>query len=119
MIPFPSEFTTNSQTEVAESVLGHCGRMVSGSKSGYSSRHPKNIVVFNANVFYLGEKIWYGDLDLTLDEDKIVTLAKNLGGGILHVLRESDGRFGAESNPPLDRAVFTTDGTRKLYKERA
>jgi len=68
------------------------GRMISGSKSGYVNKHPKNQVIFNANVFNAEGKIWYGDLDLTLDNDKLQDVANELNFD-LYVLREYDGRF--------------------------
>jgi hypothetical protein len=70
-------------------------RMISGSKSGYVNKHPKNQVVFNANVFSAEGKIWYGDLDLTLDCDKLQDAANELDFD-LYILREHDGRFDNE-----------------------
>lgn len=71
------------------------GRMVFASKSAYREKHPDNEVYFNANVFTLNEKIWYGDLDLTLDSEKLQNIANETKRS-LYVLRESDGRFGNE-----------------------
>lgn len=70
--------------------------MISHSKSGYRDKFPENEVYFNANIFVLGEgKIWYGDLDVTKDMDKLENIAKELGKD-LYILREMDGRFGNE-----------------------
>ena len=43
-------------------------RMIAGSKSVYKSSKPKDLIIFNANVFMkdMG-KVWYGDLNLTED----------------------------------------------------
>jgi len=72
-------------------------RMISGSKSGYMNSNSGNEVYFNANVFVLGEgKIWYGDLDITKDREKLENVASNLGKD-LYILRERDGRFGNEN----------------------
>lgn len=69
------------------------GRMISGSKSAYRERNPGNDVLFNANIFMLGMgKIWWGDLDLTLDWEKLEKIAFHFGQS-LFVLRELDGRF--------------------------
>lgn len=79
------------------------GRMISATKSGYMKNNPDNEVYFNANVFILGEgKIWYGDLDLTKDIEKLQSVASQLGTN-LYVLREKDGRFGKEkiSDPEI------------------
>ena len=43
------------------------GRLIAVSKSGYKSQYPNNEVVFNANIVTSEGKVWYGDLDLTLD----------------------------------------------------
>jgi hypothetical protein len=73
------------------------GRMISHSKSRYLDKHPDNEVYFNANIFTLNEgKIWYGDLDLTLDEKFLNQAAKSIGKS-LYVLKEYDGRFDNES----------------------
>ena len=72
------------------------GRMLSYSKSEYRSLYPKNEVYFNANIFILGEgKIWYGDIDLSLDLENLSEVAATIGKP-LFILRESDGRFGRE-----------------------
>ena len=73
------------------------GRMISGSKSLYRSMHPENVVYFNANIFTLSEgKVWWGDLDLTLDEDILKNIAESMRED-LFVLREMDGRFENEN----------------------
>lgn len=96
--------------KIINKVLGYPGRMISGSKSFYMSKHKKNIVIFNANLCdSSGAKIWHGDLDITLDEDNLVLLAKKLKT-TLYVLREMDGRFENEANPKLERALYVTDG---------
>lgn len=70
-------------------------RMVFASKAAYMDNHPDNDVLFNANVFTLNEKVWYGDLDLTLDSEKLQNVA-NESKRSLYVLAEKDGRFGNE-----------------------
>jgi len=69
------------------------GRLIGHSKSQYREDYPDNIVIFNANIFVLGDgKIWYGDLDLTLDEKALKRVATQLGKD-LFVLSEFAGRF--------------------------
>jgi hypothetical protein len=88
------------------------GRMISPSKSDYRMAHPTNVVVFNANVCTRGRgKIWYGDLDLTLDATDLSRLATELNEDVL-VLRERDARFGREHDPAFEQAVgrYTPDG---------
>lgn len=71
----------------------YLSRMISISKSGYRERYPDNQVYFNANIFILGEgKVWWGDLDVTLDKDNLECVARDLGKD-LFILREMDGRF--------------------------
>lgn len=102
----------------AKEILGHNGRMMYGSKSRYCDKYPKNYPVFNANVVFKRGKVWYGDLDLTLDEEKLVQLAKETGQTI-YVLREMDARFENEENPLLDRAVYAVspDGKASFEEE--
>lgn len=86
------------------------GRMISGSKTRYREKYPDNEVYFNANIFLLGEgKIWYGDLDITLDKEILQSIASDMGKSI-YVLRELDGRFENEELPDheiLKRALVT------------
>jgi|GEM_PF-6613900 len=81
------------------------GRMLSGSKSGYMDQFPNNKVVFNSRVYdletYEREKngkikdwfagqsieIWYGDLDLTKEVEKLKEIAKEIGTFV--ITRES------------------------------
>lgn len=90
--------------------LGCNGMMISCSKSGYGEIHPRNIAVFNANIVDGDRtKIWYGDIDITKDLDKLQEASKVLSTK-LYVLRESDGRFEYEESPRIERAVIIVDG---------
>lgn len=69
------------------------GRLVAFSKATYSKKHPNNLVLFNANILTLkGGKIWFGDLDITVDSDKLQKVANELNEE-LFILREFDFRF--------------------------
>ena len=85
------------------------GRMISSSK-----REPKgHICVFNANVLTKTRgKFWWGDLDLTTDEDELKALAVKEGENV-YVLRERDARFTTESDPQWQNAVgiYCPNGT--------
>ena len=105
-------------TQILCETIGSIGRMISGSKSGYFSSRPDHLVIFNANLCVDGEgKVWYGDLDLTLDKDKLSSAAVAAGLDI-YVLREMDARFENESNPKLKEAVviFKADGSIEIGK---
>jgi hypothetical protein len=95
-------------TKTVSDLLGHCARMISGSKSGYRAMYPASKPVFNANVCTEQGKIWYGDLDLADPEDvrKLQQLANVLETKI-YVLSEMDARFENEDKPRLERAVTT------------
>jgi hypothetical protein len=73
------------------------GRMISGSKSFYKENHPENLVVFNANIATKSRgKVWYGDLDVTLDYENLEKIAEILKED-LFILYEMDGRFENEN----------------------
>ena len=72
------------------------GRMISSSKSQYRQTHPNHKIVFNARVYLENDytnhrkliadffegmtlEVWYGDLDLTVDSDKLKGVSKDLG----------------------------------------
>ena len=104
--------------EKATQILGWNGAMISGSKSGYLQRNPKNMAIFNANVIAMGaqsDKIWYGDLDVTLSLEKLKTLAEAIGTEV-RVLREMDARFEYEEKPNVDKFVIAIqpDGSYEL-----
>lgn len=84
-----------------------------GSKSGYRSRHPNHLIIFNARIylksyyeqekegdirdFFKGQEceVWYGDLDLNkniydlwkihLDIGKILVVTSEMGNKILEI----------------------------------
>lgn len=101
-----------SPGELACKELGFYGTMISGSKSGYSSSHPKNFAIFNANLCTAEGKIWFGDIDVTLSKEALIRLASELNKTI-YVLYEHDGRFDNEASPKIDKAAvwFNPDGT--------
>lgn len=75
------------------------GRMISASKSRYRDIFPNNNAIFNANIVIKSRgKIWYGDLDLTLESERLQKIATELGEP-LYVLREMDARFENEDRP--------------------
>ena len=58
----------------------YCGRMISGSKSGYRERHPKNDIVFNARIYTPKHgNVFWGDLDITIDGEKLQEVCNQLG----------------------------------------
>ena len=74
-------------------------RMISGSKSGYRGRYPKNDVVFNANIFTPTHgRVWCGDLDITFDNKVLQEICNEIGEEMI-VVSEMMGRFGAENRP--------------------
>lgn len=82
--------------QVAVRVLGHEGRMMYFSKSGYVRTRPTNLAVFNSRVVVAlsdgyCENVWWGDLDLTLWEERLVVLARLLGKRV-YLLYEGDDR---------------------------
>lgn len=108
--------------ETIVEILGWEGRMISGSKSGYMRIYPDNMVAFNANLILMGpgsdnSKIWYGDLDVTRDIDKLKQLAIALGESII-VLREMDARFENKTVPRVDNFLIRIekDGSYSLGK---
>ena len=88
------------------------GRLITGSKSGYSITKPSHLVVYNANAIIRSYgKIWHGDLDLTLEWRRLRTIAEELKEPI-YILWESDARFGTENDPIdilISKAVWSTD----------
>ena len=103
--------------EILMKHLGMPGLMISGSKSGYIDKNPKNLAVFNANVCVGLEKAWWGDIDVTLSINKLIALSKELND-VIFVLYEMDGRFDNESEPKITNYVIkiSPEGTYQLNK---
>lgn len=94
------------RSNVIEKLLGHCGKMISGSKSGYGKRFPNNFAIFNANICTRKDgKIWFGDIDITKDEGKLKKLADELHCDV-YILYEMDARFNNERTPLFDKFVY-------------
>jgi hypothetical protein len=105
---YNKEIGSDDMTQVFEKYRLYCGRMVSGSKIT-----PKGqFCVWNANVLSPTKgKIWFGDLNITQDGDRLKEVAKELGE-TLYVLREHDCRFGTEDEPlteQLKKSVWDTE----------
>jgi hypothetical protein len=105
---YPSDFKPDMLVEGIQQHFESHGfntaRMIAGSKSVYKSSKPKDLIIFNANVFMkdIG-KVWYGDLNLTQDYIILKSIADSLDT-TLYILWESDGRFG-EENKPIDELI--------------
>jgi hypothetical protein len=91
-------------------------RLVSPSKSDFMRRHPQHAVVFNATITNAaGERMWWGDVDLTEDEEALHQLAQRAGFD-LFVYHEADSRRGFVKtiNPVNAVAIFHRDDTLTL-----
>lgn len=98
--PIQSEFKEDPDCYVIFSTNGlEMGRMIAASKSSYCQEHQGELVIFNANVITEKHaKIWYGDLNINLDFDKLKNIADQLNED-LYILMEGDARFGYENDP--------------------
>jgi len=98
--------------KILEKTIGHTSRMIAGSKSGYRKAYPNNVPIFNSNLVAIEDgkptKVWYGDLDLTIDHAKLLEASKELET-VLYVINEMDGRFENEDNPLLDNYIAKYD----------
>lgn len=85
------------QKQLCEEILGWPGRMIYGSKSGYTKMFPDNFPIFNANVITeSGGKVWFGDVDIKTDQDKFREISQELREPI-YILSEHDARFQNEN----------------------
>ena len=93
----PSEFKEDPEYYVIFATNGLImGRMIAPSKSKYCQEHQGDLVIFNANVLTKTHgKIWYGDVNVTVDFDNLKNIADQIGED-LYILMEGDARFGKE-----------------------
>ncbi len=116
VLTYPSDFKPNKLIEEIQQHFESHGlilaRMIGGSKSIYRKEYPKDLAIFNANVFMKDVgKVWYGDLNLTEDYVILKSIAESLDT-TLYVLWEMDGRFGKEKKPInelIKKAAWNTD----------
>ena len=99
-------------------------RMIGGAKWEYHKKYPEDLIVFNANVLMPNYgKVWYGDLNLTVDYVILKSIAKSLDT-TLYVLWEMDARFGKEKksiNELIKKSAWNTDEdkpTNGWYKKK-
>jgi hypothetical protein len=79
--------------KVAASVGLTNGRLITFSKSRYRDTYPDHFVLFNATIANgEGRRLWWGDIDATLDEEKLSALARALEER-LFVLFEHDAQL--------------------------
>ena len=116
VLTYPSDFKPDKLIEEIQQHFESHGfniaRMIGGSKSIYRKEYPKDLAIFNANVFMKDVgKVWYGDLNLTQDYMILKSIAESLDT-TLYVLWEMDARFGEEKKPIdelIKKAVWNTD----------
>ena len=116
LLTYPSDFKPDVLVEGIQQHFESHGfnisRMICGSKSIYRKEHPKDLAIFNANVFMKDVgKVWYGDLNLTEDYVILKSIAESLDT-TLYVLWEMDARFGKEKKPIdelIKKAAWNTD----------
>ncbi len=101
VLTYPSDFKPDKLIEEIQQHFESHGlilaRMIGGSKSIYRKEYPKDLAIFNANVFMKDVgKVWYGDLNLTEEYMVLKSIADSLDT-TLYVLWEMDGRFGEEN----------------------
>ena len=125
---YPSDFKPDMIVEdiqqYFESHSLYVARMIGGSKTGYCTEYPDDLIVFNANVLIPDYgKVWYGDLNLTQDYILLKSIAESLDT-TLYILWEMDARFGEEMKPIdelIKKAAWNTDElkpTKEWYKNK-
>lgn len=76
----PQDRSRARASRAAERAIGLSARLISWSKSGYRRRRPHHLVIFNAELWLLRDRLpfWRGDLDLTLDEPQLRLIAARI-----------------------------------------
>lgn len=104
----------NTAETLIRKVLGYPGKLLDQDKSSYKAKHPSHQVYHNANIFVVKktglfgkkevEKVWYGDIDVTLYEKDLKEIADKTKTDI-YILREMDGRFENEDRTDVDKVA--------------
>lgn len=106
----------NKITKLLNEKVGHLGRMISYSKSTYSIKNPDNFVVFNANICTATERVWWGDLDLTLSKESLISAAVEANEDI-YVFYELDVSLEDTFNVNDAVVIFHGDGTYEVNRK--
>lgn len=81
-----------------------------GPKTAYIAKYPRHFVIFNASIFAKsGERVWFGDIDIDEDANRLKKFATELGEDIL-LFRESDVKDNKPKNWGDAIAVFPVTG---------
>lgn len=85
--------------------LGPRGRLLGYQQTTVLTPSSDHLVEFNAGVWFEGGQVWWGDLDLTIDEPFLAALAAETGETVSLVWGDGElGRLGGA--PKLGRAVY-------------
>jgi len=96
-----------NKPEAVARYFGPEGRLLSNSKSAYSNSYPDNKVYFNGNIFDEAKnKIWFGDIDVTLEMDLLKKLANDLNEKI-YITMEHPYRW--DGLKKIDEFVVTVE----------
>lgn len=120
MWQFPSEYVPTLDQERIGKIFDknglHISRMIGFSKSQYREANPYHEIYFNANIITINYgKVWHGDLDVDLDKEKLIAIAKKIKEP-LFILYEHDARFENENRPIKEfidaaRCTINPDGS--------
>lgn len=106
------DYGNERATEAAAAIGLNNARLITASKSSYHRSYHAHLVAFNSTISDDdGHGLWWGDLDVTLDEQSLIALARALSQ-TLHVLYEHT-RLGEELIPfdlSDELAVISPDG---------
>ena len=84
------------------------GRTLSTGKVQFKKDNPDNAIIFNACLCTDKHVLWYGDIDLSVDEGAIGSIAREIDKNI-YILTEVDLARNAEAIS-IEHAVFISDG---------
>jgi len=79
--------------------------MLSYERAVYLNPYCGHVVEFNAGVWFAGGQVWWGDLDLTVDEGLLAGLAAETGETV-YVVWEDDGRGRLRHPASHDQAIY-------------
>ena len=99
--------------QLAEAAGLPLSRQIALSRKGYRKRHPQHAVMYLATIANAaGTRLWWGDINLTVDEEMLVHLAELVGFDLLvYDERASSGRLVDRLESSSASAVFHPDGT--------
>ena len=100
---------------IIEKRLGDVGNVLSSNRTRYRKTHPNNLIIFNSNIIIDNQKLWTGDIDITISNDDLIDISRIMNKDV-YILFGADKRL-KNDDTDTDKycvVMYSPDGTHRL-----